>query len=76
MYLPVQTALRKHAHAIYRDFLAVKIENFQLKNFNIFLIFAQKIDYGYMLERSRRKALSPSKHLPVMMGLCLRLLSI
>ena len=29
---------------------AVKIENFQLKNFDIFLIFAQDIDCGYMLE--------------------------
>ena len=26
---------------------AVKIENFQLKNFDIFLIFAQNIDCGY-----------------------------
>ena len=28
-------------------FLALKIENFQLKNFDIFLIFAQNIDCGY-----------------------------
>ena len=28
-------------------FLAVKIENFQLKNFGICLIFAQNIDCGY-----------------------------
>ena len=35
-------------------FLALKIENFQLKNFDIFLIFAQNIDCGYMLEPSRR----------------------
>ena len=29
---------------------AVKIENFQLKIFNIFLIFAQNIDCGYTLD--------------------------
>ena len=46
--------LRKLAHAIYRDFLALKIENFQLKNFVIFLIFAQNIDCGYTLEPPRR----------------------
>ena len=45
--------LRKLAHAIYRDFLALKIENFQLKNFDIFLIFAQNIDCGYTLEPPR-----------------------
>ena len=28
-------------------FLALKIENFQLINFDIFLIFAQNIDCGY-----------------------------
>ena len=33
-----------------RFFLALKIENFQLINFDIFLIFAQNIDLGYMLE--------------------------
>ena len=31
-------------------FLALKIENFQHKNFDIFLIFAQNIDCGYTLE--------------------------
>ena len=31
-------------------FCALKIENFQLKNFDIFLIFAQNIDCGYTLE--------------------------
>ena len=34
--------------------LALKIENFQLKNFDIFLIFAQNIDCGYTLEPPRR----------------------
>ena len=31
-------------------FLALKIKNFKLKNFDIFLIFAQNIDCGYTLE--------------------------
>ena len=47
-------ALRKLAHAINRDFLALKIENFQLKIFDIFLIVAQNIDCGYTLEPPRR----------------------
>ena len=37
--------LRKLAHAIQRDFLKI-----QLKNLDIFLIFAQNIDCGYTLE--------------------------
>ena len=32
---------------------SLKIENFQLKNFDIFLIFAQNIDCGYTLELPR-----------------------
>ena len=35
-------------------FSAVKIENFQQKVFDIFLIFAQNIDCGYTLELPRR----------------------
>ena len=35
-------------------FLALKIENFQLKCFDIFLVFAQNIDCGYTLEPPRR----------------------
>ena len=35
-------------------FLALKIENFQHKNFDIFLIFAQNIDYGYVWVSARR----------------------
>ena len=31
----------------------VKIENFHLKTFDIFLIFAQNIEFGCMLEESR-----------------------
>ena len=53
-HLPIFSAqkhisLRKLAHAINSDFLALKIENFQQKIFAIFLIFAQNIDYGYTL---------------------------
>ena len=46
--------LRKLAHAINRIFLSLKIEHFQLKKFDIFLIFAQNIDCGYTLEPPRR----------------------
>ena len=35
-------------------FLALKIENFLPKVFDIFLIFAQNIDCGHTLERRRR----------------------
>ena len=35
-------------------FLALKIEIFQLNNFDSFLIFAQNIDCGYTLEPPRR----------------------
>ena len=35
-------------------FLALKIENFLQKFFDIFLIFAQNIDCGYTLEPPRR----------------------
>ena len=35
-------------------FKVVKKENLQCKNFDIFLIFAQNIDCGYMLEPPRR----------------------
>ena len=39
---------------IQRFFPASKIENFQLKIFDIFLIFAQNIDCGYALEPPRQ----------------------
>ena len=35
-------------------FLALKLENFQLKNFDSFLIFSQNIDCGHKLEPPRR----------------------
>ena len=38
---------------IYRDFLAVKIEDFDRKILIFFSAFAQNIDFGYMLERPR-----------------------
>ena len=48
-------SLRKRSHAMYIDFFSVvKIENFQLKNFDIFNIFAQNIDCGYSLEPPQR----------------------
>ena len=34
-------------------FIAIKKENFQQKNFDIFLIFAQNIDCGYTFEPPR-----------------------
>ena len=44
---------RKLAHVINKVFLSFKNENFQLKNFDIFLIFAENIDFGYTLEPPR-----------------------
>ena len=54
--------LRKLAYVINRDCLSLKNENFQLKNFDIFLIFAQNIDCGYTLEPPRREAVLTSTH--------------
>ena len=39
---------------IYRKFHLFKIENFQIKNSDIFHIFAQNIECGYSLEPPRR----------------------
>ena len=39
---------------IYGNFFRSKIDNFQKKSFDIFLIFAQNIDCGYTLEPPRR----------------------
>ena len=44
----------RNTHAIYRFFLGCKIENFQYKIVDIFLIFAQNIDCGHTLEPPRR----------------------
>ena len=46
-------SLRKHAYAIFCDFHGFKNDNFQMKNCDIFLIFAQNIDCGYTLELPR-----------------------
>ena len=46
-------SLPKHAHMIYSNFFRSKIDNFQTKIFDIFLIFAQNIDCGYTLEPPR-----------------------
>ena len=48
----VYFALRKHYHAIYRDFKGCKKNHSKI--FDIFLIFAQKIDCGFTLEPPRR----------------------
>ena len=58
----LQDTLRKHVHAIYRDFVSnccktievVKNKNFQWKILDICLIFAQSIDCRYTLEPPRR----------------------
>ena len=47
-------SLRKHAHAIYRDFFSCKNLKSHKKKFDIFLIFAQNINCGYTLEPPRR----------------------
>ena len=49
----VHVSLRKPAHMIYSNFFMSKIDNFQRKIFDIFLIFAQNIDCGYTLEPPR-----------------------
>ena len=43
-------------------FKALKIENFQLKNFDSFLIFAQNIDCRYTLEPPRPQSMFWSKN--------------
>ena len=49
--LTIMGPIRKLVHSMYKDFLSFKNENFPLKNFDIFLIFAQNIDCGYTLAR-------------------------
>ena len=47
--------LRKHAYShILKNFTTIKIENFQIKNPDIYHISAQNIDCGYSLEPPRR----------------------
>ena len=50
----VSNALRKHAYSNILKILSPKIENFQIKNSDIFHISAQNIDCGYSLEQPRR----------------------
>ena len=45
---------RKHAHAIYRDFLSCKKGKLSGVIFLYFLIFDQNIDCGYTLETPRQ----------------------
>ena len=46
--------LRKHAYSNILKISPPKIENFQIKNFDIFHISAQNIDCGYSLEPPQR----------------------
>ena len=46
--------LRKHASSNILKILLPKNENFQIKFFDIFHIYAQNIDCGYALEPPRR----------------------
>ena len=46
--------LRKHAYSNILKILPPKLENFQIKIFDIFHISAQNIDCGYSLEPPRR----------------------
>ena len=43
-------------------FHGCKNDNFQMKYFDIFLIFAQNIDCGYTLEPPQREAVLTSTH--------------
>ena len=47
-------SLRKHAYSNILKHLPPKNENFQVKNYDIFLISAQNIDCGYSLKPTRR----------------------
>ena len=53
------SALPKLAHAINGYFLALKIENLQLKKFDI---FAQNIDCGYTFQPPRQETVLTSTH--------------
>ena len=46
--------LHKHAYSNILKISPPRTENFQVKNFDIFHISAQNIDYGYSLEPPRR----------------------
>ena len=52
--MDILSSLRKHAHAIYKDFFSCKKMKISSEKNDIFLIFAQNIDCGYTLEPPRR----------------------
>ena len=47
-------SLRKHAYSNILEILPPKTENFQIKHSDIFLISAQNIDCGHLLEPPRQ----------------------
>ena len=54
-YIWTNLSIKKTCPMQYTEiFEVVKIENFQYKNFDIFLIFAQNVDCGYTLEPPRQ----------------------
>ena len=58
------STLRKHARAIYTAiFHGCNNDNFQMKNCNIFQIFAQNIDRGYTLEPLSEAVLTSTHNL-------------
>ena len=54
VFQPGSSSLRKHAYSTILENLSSKIENFQIKNSDIFHISAQNIDCGYSLEPPQR----------------------
>ena len=50
----MKTTLRKHAYSNIKKISPPKMENFQVKNSDIFHISAQNIDCGYSLEPPRQ----------------------
>ena len=52
--LKLMSTLRKHAHVIYRFSRVLKLKVFSRNKNDIFLIFAQNIECGYMLEPPQR----------------------
>ena len=48
------STLRKHAYSNIKKISRPKIENFEIRNSDIFHTSAQNIDYGYSLEPPRR----------------------
>ena len=60
----MQASLRKHAYVLYEViFHGCKNDNFQLKNFAYFHIFAQNMDCGYKLEHLTEAVLTSTHNL-------------